>query len=118
MLWVYELLCNPEGMTASELASRSMIDRSLISREIEALREKGYITSEEPRGKRSYNYKIKLTEEGRAVAEKIGDTAMDIQKRTDKGIGQSELESFYSTLERISKNLAEIADGKELEGDE
>ena len=56
MLWVYELLCTPEGMTASELAAKSLIDRSLISREIEVLREKGYITSEEPKGKRNYNY--------------------------------------------------------------
>ncbi len=117
-LWVYELLCHPDGMTASELAATSMIDRSLISREIETLREKGYITTQEPKGKRNYNYKIKLTEEGKKVARKIEDIAMDIQKRTDIGIKEAELESFYATLELISKNLADIADGKETEGKE
>ena len=117
-LWVYELLCHPEGMTASELASTSMIDRSLISREIETLREKGYITAETPKGKRSYNYKIKLTEAGKEVARKIENIAMDIQKRADIGIKEGELESFYATLEVLSKNLAYIADGKETEGKE
>ena len=53
-LWVYELLCHPEGMTASELATQSMIDRSLISREIERLKEIGYIETDDNKGKRNY----------------------------------------------------------------
>ena len=112
-LWVYELLCHPEGMTASELAAKSMIDRSLISREIEPLKAKGYITAEEVAGKRSYNTKIRLTEKGRAIAEKIGDMAIEIQKLADMGIDEEELIRFYTTLEKISGNLSSIADENE-----
>lgn len=111
-LWVYELLCHPEGMTASELASQSNIDRSLISREIELLKEKGYITVEEAVGKRSYNTKIKLTEKGTEVARKIGDIALEIQDRADMGVDEAELERFYATLEKLSSNLSKIADEK------
>ena len=112
-LWVYELLCHPEGMTASELAAKSMIDRSLISREIEPLKAKGYITAEEVIGKRSYNAKIRLTEKGRAIAERIGDMAIEIQRLADMGIDEEELIRFYATLEKISGNLSSIADENE-----
>ncbi len=112
-LWVYELLCHPEGMTASELAARSMIDRSLISREIETLKEKGYITAREVAGKRNYNSKIHLTEKGMEVARKIEDIALKIQKAADMGISEEELAIFYSTLEKLSGNLAGIAEEKE-----
>ena len=112
-LWVYELLCHPEGMTASELAAKSMIDRSLISREIEPLKAKGYITAEEVVGKRSYNTKIRLTEKGKVVAKRIGDMAIEIQKLADMGIDEEELIRFYATLEKISGNLSSIADENE-----
>ena len=108
-LWVYELLCHPEGMTASELAAKSMIDRSLISREIEPLKAKGYITAEEVVGK-SYNSKILLTEKGKEIARRIGDIAIEIQKLADMGIDEEELIRFYATLEKISSNLSGIAE--------
>ena len=109
-LWVYELLCHPEGMTASELANESMIDRSLISREIERLKEIGYIETDDNNGKRNYNTKIRLTERGREVAASIGEIAMDVQTRANAGISESDLEGFYRTLEKLNKNLAEIAE--------
>ena len=113
-LWVYELLCHPEGMTASELASNSMIDRSLISREIEALKKKGYVTAEEVAGKRNYNSKIRLTEKGKEVATRIGDIAIEIQNLADMGISDEELADFYATLEKLSDNLASIAEKKKI----
>ena len=113
-LWVYELFCHPEGMTASELAAKSMIDRSLISREIEALKSNGYVTAKEIAGKRNYNSKITLTEKGKEVAKRIGDIAIEIQKLADKGIDEEELIRFYSTLEKISGNLTNIAENNEI----
>ena len=109
-LWVYELLCHPDGMTASELAARSMIDRSLISREIEPLKELGYIETDASLGKRSYNTKIKLTEKGKSVALEIGNVAMRVQEKANRGISSDELEAFYSTLEKLYANLSDIAE--------
>ena len=37
VFWIYKLLEYPEGLTAAEIAAVSMIDKSLVSREIAAL---------------------------------------------------------------------------------
>ena len=39
LFWLYELMSHPEGLTAAALAAKNKVDRSLISREIEELRE-------------------------------------------------------------------------------
>ena len=71
VLWVWELLKNPDGLTAAELAMRSMVNRSLVSREIEELREGGYVVLELDGGNK-YNGKLRLTDKGRELAESIG----------------------------------------------
>ena len=38
VFWIYELSFHSEGLTAAEIAAVSMVDRSLISREIAALK--------------------------------------------------------------------------------
>ena len=109
LLWVYDLLCHPEGMKASELASNNMINRSLISREMEPLIKEGYIEEIPNESNRLYNRKIVLTEKGREAAKSIEDIALRIQTLTDCGISEEELLQFYSTLEKISANLSWIA---------
>ena len=44
VFWVYRLYRHPEGLTAAEIASTSMVDRSLVSREIEMLKKNGYVS--------------------------------------------------------------------------
>ena len=110
-LWVYELLRHPDGITASELAAESMIDRSLISRELERLKELGYIETAGDPKKRNYNAKITLTERGKEVAEHIGDLALEVQTLASAGISKEELDSFYHTLEKLNTNLLCIAEG-------
>lgn len=112
ILWVYELYSNPEGMSAAELAAKSMIDRSLISREIDELKKSGYVTTEDTGTKRAYNAKIRLTEKGREMAKAVGAAGLDIQRRADDGVSEAELESFYKTFEKLSKNLERIATEK------
>jgi len=87
-----------------------MIDRSLISRELEPLKELGYIETDGDPSKRNYNAKIKLTEKGKEVADNIGKVALEVQTLADKGISEEELDSFYKTLEKLSKNLIDIAE--------
>ncbi len=108
VFWVYMLLSHPEGMSATDLAATSKIDRSLISREISALEARGYIKAEKQGAKRTYNSKLMLTESGREAAEKIRDIAMNFQNLADKDIPIDELEIFYSVLEKIYNNLENI----------
>lgn len=108
LLWMYELLMCPEGIAASELAERSNINRSLVSRELETLKKNGYITTASS-GRGGYNAKIILTDKGKEVAERIGQTALEFQHRVDEDITAEELISFYATLDKIHNSLSQIA---------
>ena len=111
IFWVYELYTHPEGLTAAELANRSIISRSLVSREIECLLEKGYVEiHENAKGKRkNYNARITLTEKGKELAADIQGKAKTVQAKVNRGISEEELTAFYSTLDKLYKNLQEAA---------
>lgn len=107
VLWIYELLMTPNGLTAAELATRNNINRSLISREIEALVKDGYVTPAQSDGTR-YNEKLILTERGTELAKRIRDEVISVQYAVDNGISEEELVSFYSTLEKLNNNFSKI----------
>jgi DNA-binding MarR family transcriptional regulator len=117
VFWLYELLSHDEGLTAAALAARTKIDRSLVSREIERLRENGYVEIRETaRGKRkNYSSPICLTEKGRELADSICAEAMKIQERAGEGISEEELIVFYSTLSKFYNNLCGVI--RESDGD-
>ena len=112
-LWLYELLKHKEGLTSTELAEKSNIDRSLVSREIRTLVKGGYIVTEPCEGKRGYNARITLTEKGESAACEIADMALRIQKEVSDDIDVEALTVFYETLERISCNLERYNKNKE-----
>ncbi|MBQ8439577.1 MAG: winged helix-turn-helix transcriptional regulator [Clostridia bacterium] len=118
IFWLYELYVHPEGLTASELASRAMISRSLISREIENLLENGYIQMQKnSKGKRmNYNAHITLTEKGVNLAQNISKKGMEVQARVNQGISEEDLIIFYSTLEKLQNNLRSISEEWEKNG--
>ena len=118
IFWLYELYIHPEGLTASELASRAMISRSLISREIENLQENGYIEMQKnSKGKRmNYNALITLTEKGTELAKNVSKKGMEVQSRVNQGISEEELIIFYSTLEKLQNNLKALSDEWEQKG--
>lgn len=116
IFWVWTLYYHPEGLTATEIAANRQIDRSLVSREIAELCADGYIEYIGGTGKRrNYNSRLVLTEKGRELAKVIFREAMDVQNKADVGIKEEELEVFYSVLERLHNNLAEIAKEREDE---
>ena len=108
-MWLYELLRNPDGLTATEIAAKTMIDRSLVSREIAALIKGGFIESDSLQGKRNYNSVIKLTEKGKKLAEQIADSALKVQNEVSRNVSTDELAVFYSVMERLYSNIVSIA---------
>lgn len=110
VFWLYELLIHPEGLTATELAAVSMIDRSLVSREIAALKKSGYIKREQVGRGRGYNARITLTDEGAELAQRIIAEAQSVQNVVDEGISEGELVNFYVTLEKLNRNFANLAE--------
>jgi len=113
IFWVYELLQHPEGLSAAELAQRSQIDRSLISREISALKKEGYIETADPDKPRNYKAKLVLTEKGVQAAKSIASLGIQIQNRASADISEQDLEIFYATLEKLYHNLEKISEEKE-----
>ena len=114
IFWVYLLRRHPEGLTATELASRSEIDRSLVSRELQKLCADGYIMSMGGTGKRrNYNSRLVLTEKGVELAEYIRCEAMAVQARADDGITDEELALFYTVLEKLHDNFADMVKERE-----
>ena len=111
VLWIYELLLNPEGLTAAELAEKSKINRSLVSREIEELVDNGYIQKIDE-GNSNYNAVLKLTEEGLSLADKICGEVSKVQSAVGEGISKEELAVFYRTLEKLNNNFNEIINNK------
>ena len=105
VLWIYELYIHPDGLTSAELAVKSNIDPSLISRELATLKRMGYITKETTPGKRNYNARITLTPEGKALGEIIYSQALTVQSLVNNGVSESELSLFYSVLERLHNNF-------------
>ncbi|MBQ8404072.1 MAG: winged helix-turn-helix transcriptional regulator [Clostridia bacterium] len=114
VFWVYSLRTHPEGLTATELAALSEIDRSLVSREVAKLCADGYITNVGGSGKRrNYNSRLVLTEKGLELAEYIRKEALKIQNQADDGVSEEELESFYSVLEKLHANFVKITKERE-----
>ena len=118
VFWVYKLLEYPDGLTAAEIAAVSMIDKSLVSREIAALKSDGYIAAEGQDGKkRSYNARFTLTEKGRDLAHRIVSEVVRVQSAADDGVFEEELLSFYNTLEKIHRNITSFAASGKSAGD-
>ncbi len=107
-MWLYKLLNNPDGLTASELAAENNIDRSLISRELTSLAAEGYITIDSQGKRRSYNSRIRLTEKGREIAEGIEKIAYEAQRAIGSGIPEKDLVVFYNVLEKICSNFEKL----------
>lgn len=97
----YYLNLNADGLTAAELVKLTMEDKAAISRALTQLREKGLVSYDT----KHYNAKIRLTEEGKKLAEYI--TAKS-EKAVDAGSAfftDEQREFFYKSLEGIADNL-------------
>lgn len=116
VFWIYQLSMHDEGLTAAEIAAVSMVDRSLVSREIAALEKGGYVAREDNGAKRSYNARITLTDKGRELAKRITDEAVGVQSKVDEGITEGELTEFYKTLEKLYRNFASLTSDKLSDG--
>ena len=114
VFWIYLLHKHSEGLTATELAALSEIDRSLVSREIAKLCADGYIMSVGGTGKKkNYNSRLVLTEKGMELAEYIRREAIEVQTLADDGITEEELKLFYTVLEKLNDNFTKITKERE-----
>ena len=108
VFWLYLLRTHPEGMSASELAAAVYSNRSIVSREIDDLFDKGIIFTQGNGEKRRYGWKLMLTDKGQELADVISAIAADIQNTVSHDISEEDLITFYRTLRILTDGFEEL----------
>ncbi len=94
-----------EPMTAAKLTELSHRDKADVSRAIAAFQEKGIL--EQQSGSR-YRMALRLTEEGRALADEIHQQVAAVLESAGRGLSEEMRENMYRGLDLIASNLQEI----------
>ena len=97
-----------KGLTATELCERCEEDKATISRAIEYLELKGYISNESMPSKR-YKTPLFLTDSGEALGKKIADKIAAVLIETSDGLNEDERARFYKSLAIVSNCLDSVA---------
>ena len=108
IFWLYLLRTHPEGMSASELAAAGQSNRSLVSREIDELFDKGIIYTQGNGDKRRYGWKLMLTDKGKQLADVISAVITDTQNAVSRDISEEDLITFYRTLRALANAFDEL----------
>ncbi|MBQ7355514.1 MAG: MarR family transcriptional regulator [Clostridia bacterium] len=106
---LYVLGRAPEGLTPAELADAGDVDKALISRVVAELTEKGFVASVSEGGRR-YKARLRLTDEGKELADYIAGAVSEIQRKVSGDIPPEDLEVFYRTLFVLQNNFHAMVD--------
>ena len=94
-------------LTQQEIADTLQLDKTNVLRIIDNLSEKGYLKrTEKPDDRRAYI--IKLTAKGTKVLPEIYKAVEELNKTALSGLTAKQIETFYSTIEIINKNISDL----------
>lgn len=99
-----------DGLTSAQLSDACDVDKSLISRVVGELEEKGFVVYEE--SDKIYRRRILLTERGMEVFESIRGILFDSIDAVRGTISDSDVETFYSVLSYFDANICELIKAK------
>ncbi len=102
---LHTLAGRSEGLTFQEICSGCDLDRSLVSRELKDLTQRGYIKKDSTTG--VYNAKYFTTTKAEKILPEFMEIIDQAQKKATKNISPEELITFYRVLEKLRKNLEE-----------
>jgi DNA-binding MarR family transcriptional regulator len=92
------------SVTINELSVFAVTEQSTMSRTLDSLEDQGYIRRQ-PRPEDMRVRDVSITEEGRAVFEKIWPTMYDLFLQMFDGVDESEYRVFISTLHKVLHNI-------------
>lgn len=95
------------SMTATQLCERCDEDKAAISRALDLLEEKGFVTCQSNTAKR-YNSYLILTEQGKDVSERIFAKVTHILDEIGEGLSEEERTALYQNLMTINDNLVKV----------
>lgn len=93
------------GVTAAELSTLCEKDKAAISRSIADLVSRGLVIREGS----AYRALLRLTEEGRKIAEQVNRKVALAVSRAGKGLTEEDRAALYENLERICCNIKKIS---------
>ena len=89
------------GLTNTELTECTLEDKAAISRAVKCLKEKNLISG----GDEGYKSKIKLTDEGNALAEVVLEQSEKAVRAASCNFTEAQREEFYKALSSIAEKL-------------
>ncbi len=98
-----------DGITAAQLSELSGRDKADVSRSIAAMEASGLVRREGG-NKNQYRALLKLTENGRKVAEHINKRASVAVELGGKGLTPEDRTVFYAALDQIIANLQTLSE--------
>ena len=110
---LYYLGKHPDGLTVTRLAEVSREDKASVSRCVANLIEQGLVDGNFPENKRSYGTKLRLTEEGQALAQKVYARVDAAVAGGGNGLTDEQRENLYSALNLINTNLSRYIKDRE-----
>ena len=99
----------PEGLTRTRLTHLCDIDKAQVSRIINDLCSKGYVSETEDE-RINYKKSLKLTPMGRTVAEEINRIVLKINTYVSCDFSEEEISTFYKVFDVICEKLSEAED--------
>lgn len=102
-------LYKEKSLTAKELSDICDEDKGAISRSIDQLEKLGYLLCESESKKR-YKAPLLLTEEGRAIAEKIAAKIDSVLDFVSGALAEDERMGFYKNLNSVCENLQKFCE--------
>ena len=99
----------PEGLTRTRLVHLCDIDKAQVSRIINELCARGYVTETEDE---TINYKksLKLTPMGKNIAEEINKLVVKVNSYVSEDFSKEEIDNFYKVFDVICDKLREAED--------
>jgi len=94
-------------LTQQELADSCGMDKTNMLRAIDLLQEKGLVERrQKPEDRRAYV--IRLTRQGEKIIPVINKSSRTLNNKALEGISESQINSFYRTLDKITENIASL----------
>ncbi len=94
-----------DGLSAGELVDLCNEDKSGISKALNVLKEKEYISANAKDLSKKYRIRYTITTKGIAIYDRIIDAINDVIEKCNQGLSENERRIFYETFEKIITNL-------------
>lgn len=99
---------NERGMTVTELAKASNIDKALISRTVKELIADGFLTTKTNGEDKCYRKKYHLTEKSEKIASDINKDIGEYMTKARANIPEEDMKKFYEVLAILTHNISLI----------